>query len=250
MALDGSLGSSVYGTVTGSSRTALTTLEARLGHTFADKALLARALTHGSAATAVAGSYQRLEFLGDRVLALVISEMLIDAFPAAPEGELSRRLSDLVRKESCAAVAAELRLGEALRTGGSKAQARAIQTVNVMGDVCEAVIAAIYLDGGLEAARRFIEANWRERLMLGPKPFLNAKATFQEWAQGHGHPPPVYTIVERTGPDHSTTFEVEVTVPGMQPARGTGRTRREAEQDAARAVLHREGIWKAVAGHE
>ncbi len=229
---------------------ALEALERRLGYAFSDRKLLATAVTHASAIAngrAQGESYQRLEFLGDRVLALVVSEMLIAAYPEAPEGELSRRLTDLVRNETCADVARALDMGDALRTAGGKLQAQALLTTNVLGDVCEAVIAGIYLDGGIEPARRFVSENWRARMEVGPPLFRNAKAALQEWAQGKGYPAPTYAIVERSGPDHLTTFDVEVSVSGLAPARGAGRTRRDAEQAAAAAALLREGVWKAAA---
>jgi ribonuclease-3 len=227
----------------------LDALERRLGYAFRDQKKLATAVTHGSAIAsgrAHGESYQRFEFLGDRVLALIVSEMLVITYPEAPEGELSQRLADLVRKETCAEVASNLGMGGALRTSGGK-HAQALLTTNVLGDVCEAVIAAIYLDGGIEPARRFVSENWRARMEVGPPLSRNAKAALQEWAQGRGHPAPTYAIVERTGPDHSVTFDVEVTVAGLAPARGTGRTRRDAEQAAASAALLREGVWKATA---
>lgn len=222
---------------------ALTALERRIGHRFKNRELILTALTHASAASAERDNYQRLEFLGDRVLGLAIAEMLLEAFPDATEGELSPRLAELVRKETCAGVAITLGLGEALVIGGGKSQQRALQTRNVLGDVCEAVIAAIFLDGGFEAARKFIVANWRER-MLSVRPVSNAKTALQEWAQGKGLPPPTYSISGKTGPDHASVFAVRVHVDTFAVSHGEGRTRREAEQDAAQALLIREGVWK------
>ena len=226
---------------------ALAALERRLGHDFRNRGLLLTGLTHASAATATRETYQRLEFLGDRVLGLVITEMLIAAFPTASEGELSRRLADLVRKEACAEVAAALDFGSAMRLGGGKIKRSSLLTTNVLGDVCEAVIAAIYQDGGLEAARTFIAAHWRTKLIADAVPNQNAKAALQEWAQGRGIGVPVYAIKSKSGPDHEPHFEVEAKVGVLPPANGEGRTRREAEQAAAAALLAREGVWKAPA---
>jgi len=223
----------------------LAPLERRLGHRFKNREIILTALTHASAASTARDTYQRLEFLGDRVLALVVSEMLLKAYPKATEGEMSRRLAELVRKEACAEVATHLDLGSALRFGGGKAQRAALMTTNVLGDVCEAVIAAIYQDGGFDAARKFIAANWHVKLLSPAVPIQNAKAALQEWTQGKGFGVPQYTIHAKSGPDHEPHFEVEAKVGALASARGEGRTRREAEQAAATAVLLREGVWKA-----
>ena len=157
---------------------------------------------------------------------------------------MSRRLAELVRKETCATVSAALDLGAFVRVGGG-AQRNAVLTANVLGDVCEAVIAALYLDGGIDAARAFVVANWSDRLHASGGSRRDAKTTLQEWSLGRGLPAPVYAIVDRTGPDHATLFTVEVAVGALPSARGEGRSRREAEQDAAGAMLAREGVWKA-----
>lgn len=218
-------------------------LERRLGYRFTHRELLATALTHASAATPASGTYQRFEFLGDRVLGLVVTEMLLKAFPKAPEGELSLRLAELVRKEACAEVAVALDLGGGLRFGGGKAQRTALLTTNVLGDVCEAVIGAIFQDGGLDAARNFIAANWRNKLSAESLPSQNAKAALQEWAQSDGLGVPNYSITSKSGPDHEPRFDVEARIGTLPPARGEGRTRREAEQAAATALLLRERVW-------
>ena len=222
--------------MSGGGDAALGRLEERLGHRFADRTLLVTALTHRSAGDAL-GSYQRLEFLGDRVLGLVVSEVLYTTLPKAEEGELSRRLAELVRKETCAAVAAEIGLGDHVRTGGGKGARPSILTVNVLGDVTEAVIAAIYLDGGLEPARRFIAANWSGRVVAGEGAARDPKTALQEWAQARGFSEPSYRIVERTGPAHDSRFLVEVMVGDGIVGEGSGRTRRDAEKAAAGAVL-------------
>jgi ribonuclease-3 len=223
---------------------ALDALEARLGHRFADRRLLETALTHASAAGAGRASYQRLEFLGDRVLGLVVAEMLLEAFPAANEGELARRLTALVRNESCADVATVLDVGAVIRLGSGEAQAGGRMKAAILGDVCEALIGAIHLDAGMAAARTFVRTNWEPRMRAWRGSLRDAKTTLQEWAQGRGLGTPGYEIVGRHGPDHAPLFDVEVTIAELPPERGEGRTRREAEQMAATAVLRREGVWK------
>ncbi len=224
---------------------ALAGLERRISYAFADRELLVTALTHASAVTGSRETYQRLEFLGDRVLGLIVTELLVSSFPKATEGELSLRLADLVRKEACAEVAIALDMGSAIRFGGGKAQRSALATTNVLADVCEAVIGAIYLDGGIEAARTFVAGHWRERLVAATAPSRNAKAALQEWAQANGHGVPTYTIAAKSGPDHEPRFDVEARVGRLAPSRGEGRTRRDAEQAAATALLTRESVWPA-----
>jgi ribonuclease-3 len=225
---------------------AVEALEARLGHRFADRKLLDMALTHASAANASRASYQRLEFLGDRVLALAVSEMLIEAYPRANEGELAQRLTALVRNESCAEVAMALDVGDAIRLGIGEAQGGGRNKAAILGDVCEALIGAIHLDAGIDAARRFVRANWGARMNAWHGTMRDAKTTLQEWAQGKGIGTPAYTIVGRHGPDHAPRFDVEVSIGSLAPLQGEGRTRRDAEQLAAAAVLVREGVWKAI----
>ncbi|HZP21699.1 MAG TPA: ribonuclease III [Bauldia sp.] len=225
---------------------ALAALERRLGHRFQDLRLLATALTHASATSHAGATYQRLEFLGDRVLALVVAEMLIATFRGASEGELAQRLTALVRNEACADVARALDLGAALRLGTGEVLSGGRTKAAILGDVCEAVIGAIYQDGGLDAARRLIETHWHGRMLGEASVPRDAKTTLQEWAQGRGLPVPAYAIVARSGPDHAPRFEVEASVDGLAPARGEGRTRREAEQAAAAAALARLGLWKVA----
>ena len=228
----------------------LDALERRTDYRFKDRSLLMTALTHasavGDARVAVGETYQRLEFLGDRVLGLVVAGMLLEAFPEATEGELSSRLAELVRKETCADVAVALDMGAAVIFGGNRAQQRALLTVNVLGDVCEALIAAVFLDGGFEAAQRFVADNWRDRMLDAPVGGRNAKSSLQEWAPAQGHGTPTYEIAERSGPDHAPTFVISVNIGALPPGRGGGRNRREAEQAAATAVLLREGVWQTT----
>jgi ribonuclease-3 len=221
----------------------LAPLERRLGYHFKHRDLILTALTHSSP-SADRVNYQRQEFLGDRVLGLVIAEMLLAAYPAAPEGDLSRLLAELVRKEACAEVAKAVDLGSALRFANGRAPRASLLTTNVLGDACEALIAAIYEDGGLDAARAFIATHWRDRLTTAALPGRNPKAALQEWAQAQGFDVPSYVIAAKSGPDHEPRFDVEVRVASLAPARGEGKTRREAEQAAAAMLLSREGVWR------
>lgn len=223
---------------------ALAALEARIGHRFADPALLERALTHTSAVGNAAQSYQRMEFLGDRVLALTVAGMVYRTFPQADEGELARRLNALVKRETCAEIARDLRLGEVVRLGSGEAQSGGRAKSAILGDIAEALIAAIHLDAGFEVARDFVERHWSERMMTARGPLRDAKTMLQEWLQGRGHAAPTYRLVSRTGPDHDPLFTIAVDIVGLDGAEGTGRSKREAEQNAATAVLVREGLWK------
>jgi len=222
----------------------LVALERRIGHGFRDRELLTRALTHMSAAGgAYAKSYQRLEFLGDRVLGLAISDMLFAAFPKASEGDLSRRMSELVRKETCADVAAAWELGAHLKLGGGEAHSGMRRNRSVLADLCEAVIGAVFLDAGYPAARAVVERGFGARLTAPSKPPTNPKASLQEWTLGRRLGTPVYEQVEQIGPDHAPHFRIAVTVEGLAGAVGQGSSKRAAEQDAAQALLLREGIW-------
>jgi ribonuclease-3 len=220
-------------------------LEARIGHKFADPMLLATAFTHVSAlkpARSRGESYQRLEFLGDHVLGLIVSDMLYRAFPNADEGELSKRLADLVRKESCADVAKSLGLVDDIKLGQVGASASARLRKSVLGDICEALIGAIFLDGGYAAAAQFVERNWIERMRKPRRPLRDPKTVLQEWAQSKGMPTPVYREVERTGPHHDPQFRVAVDLPGLEPAEGVGGSKRAAEKVAASVMIEREGV--------
>ena len=219
--------------------------EERIGYRFRNPALLEQALTHISALTGArnrAGSYQRLEFLGDHVLGVVVSDMLFRAFPRADEGELSRRLADLVRKEACADVARTIDLGTAIRLGTSEHNAGGRSRTAILADVCEALIGAIFVDGGYEASSAVITRLWDERMRKPVRPLRDAKTVLQEWAQARGLPTPGYREIGRTGPDHDPEFRVVVELPDRAPAEGMGRSKRAAEQDAAAAMLMREGV--------
>jgi ribonuclease-3 len=222
-------------------------LEARLGYRFADPELLDRALTHSSAVSPgkrIANSYQRLEFLGDRVLGLVVADLLYRRLPKANEGELSRALNALVRKETCAAIARQLELGTELNLGDSEARTGGAEKEAILGDVTEALIGAIYCDGGLGRAYELIEGFFGEQLGVANSDRADAKTTLQEWAQGRGLEPPNYVETERTGPDHSPEFTIAVKIAGFEPLAATGPSKKLAEHKAAERFLVREKVWK------
>lgn len=222
-------------------------LKAALQYDFKDLELLRVALTHASAlapSDTVTGSYQRLEFLGDRVLGLVVASMLHSHFPKADEGELARRFNHMVKRETCAEIAQELGVGAAMRIGQAEAQTGGRQKSALLADICEAIIAAIYLDGGYDAADAFVRRLWEPRLLSWTGPLRDAKTTLQEWAQSKSLPTPRYEVTGREGPDHAPNFTVSVIVQGLKNGEGSGGSKRIAEQNAAEAVLRREGVWK------
>jgi ribonuclease-3 len=216
-------------------------LAARLEHPFDDIDLLKRAVTHRSAASASSrkGHYERLEFLGDRVLGLVIAELLFRRFPREAEGELARRHAALVRGEALSEVAEDIDLAAFLRLAKGEEEAGERENRALLANACEAVIAALYLDGGLPAAERFICAHWMALLKREPQPPRDSKTALQEWAQGQGFPLPNYRETARLGPPHDPVFTVAVEVQGEAPATGQGRSKRKAEQDAAGRLLAR-----------
>jgi ribonuclease-3 len=220
-------------------------LQEALGYRFSDPALLVRALTHASATGKArrAGTYQRLEFLGDRVLGLIVADMLDEHFPTAFEGELSRRLARLVSGATCAEVAVEMELAKYLRINSSVERSSGRATAGVLADACEAVLGAVYRDGGIEAVRPIVERYWRPRLESMAGPLRDAKTELQEWAHRKGYEVPIYREALRSGPDHDPRFEIEVSVAGIEPGRGEGRSKREAEHEAAAQILRREGVW-------
>ncbi|HEX2256999.1 MAG TPA: ribonuclease III [Afifellaceae bacterium] len=219
-------------------------LEERLGHAFADRKLLVAALTHASARSARrAETYERLEFLGDRVLGLVIADMLVERFGEAAEGELARRLARLVSGEACAEVGRAMCLDRHVHAAGATLKDGGRAATGILADACEAIIGAAYRDGGLEAARAIIERYWREALESMQGPLRDAKTELQEWAHRRNLETPRYHEVGRTGPDHAPEFVVEVVIAGAEGAQAKGRSKREAEQEAAEAVLRREGVW-------
>jgi ribonuclease-3 len=225
-------------------------LEARLGYRFADPDLLDRALTHSSAVSPgkrIERSYQRLEFLGDRVLGLVVADMLYRRLPKANEGELSRSLNSLVRKETCAAIARQLDLGSEINLGESEARTGGAKKDAILGDVAEAVIGAVYCDGGLGRAFEIIERLFGEQIDQAGNERADAKTALQEWAQGRGLEPPTYSEVERTGPDHAPEFTISVTIAGFGESVASGPSKKLAEHKAAEKFLLREKVWRESA---
>ncbi|AZO48251.1 MAG: ribonuclease III [Mesorhizobium sp.] len=217
----------------------------RTGHAFADRQRLQRALTHASARSSHAGvDYERFEFLGDRVLGLVVADMLLAAFPNAAEGELSLRLNALVNAEALSEIAEEIGLPDLIRAGSDVRGLDGRKRVNLRADALESLIAVLYLDGGLDAARAFIHRYWQPRSQAIGAARRDAKTELQEWAhQAAAGAAPAYRIDGREGPDHDPLFTVSVKVGQFAPAIGSGRSKREAEQAAAAALLLREGVW-------
>ncbi len=218
----------------------LSELEARLGHVFADPELANRALTHDSAQIAPRdSSYQRLEFLGDHVLGLAVSEMLYEAYPAASEGDLALRYNQLVRGETCAEVAEAWDVGPHVIMGIGEARGGGRKKAAILGDVCEALIAAVFLDAGYDAARALVRRHWDARMRAAPVPIRDAKTQLQEWAAARKLSTPVYSIVETIGPHHQLRFVVQVELAGYELERGEATSKRAAEQEAAKAFLER-----------
>jgi ribonuclease-3 len=217
----------------------LRAFQTRLGHSFRAPDLLTRAVTHASIGSATRPDNQRLEFLGDRVLGLVMAEALLSADLSAREGQLAPRFNALVRKETCAAVAREIGLGEVLKLGRSEMLTGGRRKEALLGDALESVIAAVYQDAGFDAARALILRLWGDRIAAVEPDARDAKTALQEWAQARGMPPPVYEEVERSGPDHAPQFTLRVRLDSGETAEATAGTKRIAEQAAARALLDR-----------
>ena len=215
----------------------LSAFEARIGHQFAKPELLIEAVTHASMSSATRSDNQRLEFLGDRVLGLVMAEALLAADTDAPEGTLAPRFNALVRKETCADVARDIGLGDVLRLGRSEMMSGGRRKLALLGDAVEAVIAAVYLDAGFEVARAMIVRLWGTRIGRVEADARDAKTALQEWAQARGLTPPSYTETARTGPDHAPEFTIEVKLETGEVADATARSKREAQQAAAKALL-------------
>ncbi|SFE40054.1 ribonuclease III [Roseivivax sediminis] len=218
---------------------ALADLEARLGHRFADPRLLNRALTHGSMSGPKREDNQRLEFLGDRVLGLVMAEALLERDPGAAEGQLAPRYNALVRKETCAEVARDHGIGEALKLGRSERLSGGRRKMALLGDAMEAVIAAVYTDAGFDAAKALILRLWGARIDRVEEDARDAKTALQEWAQGRGLPPPSYAETGRTGPDHQPVFTIEARLSTGESASAEAPSKRQAEQSAAATLLAR-----------
>ena len=219
-------------------------LEKRFGHTFADPSLLSRALTHSSlSASGGVRDLERLEFLGDRVLGLLTAEELWRSYPEFDEGDMAPRLNALVRKETCAKAALFFGVDQYIlmsewedESGGRKKNA-------ILGDVMEALLGALYVDGGLEAARRVYDQYWTPNIDALSKLHKDPKTALQEWSQHKKLGTPHYEVIEADGPAHDPAFTIEVRVKSKEPAQGAGRSKRQAQMAAARAFLMREKIW-------
>ena len=210
-----------------------------LGYTFTNPDLLELALTHSS----VHGGrrpfelvdYERLEFLGDRVLGLLVADLLMEAFPNEEEGSLAKRHAALVRRETLAQVALSVGVDTHMKLGIFDENLRTNQTV--LADVCEAIIGALYQDGGLNVARNFVTQNWNMMLRSAITPPKDSKTELQEWVQKKGHPLPIYREISRSGPDHNPEFVIEVTVQGQSSCCALGKSKREGQQNAAQLMM-------------
>jgi ribonuclease-3 len=220
-------------------------LERNIGYVFADRALLERSLTHASVGSGGGKTRDNevLEFIGDRVIGLLAAERLAEIYPEVAEGDLTVRLHGLLNRDACARVARRMELGPALRLAGGETKTGGREKDSILSDACEAVMAAVYQDGGLAAAREVFLSMWVEEFAqvdaVQPR---DSKTALQEWAQGQGRALPVYSVLARSGPDHAPLFTVSVTVEGLSPASADGRSRRDAEKAAAAALLQREGL--------
>ncbi|MEM7775979.1 MAG: ribonuclease III [Pseudomonadota bacterium] len=223
-----------------------TAFEKALGYKFKDRDLLQRALTHASArGDGYRVDNERLEFLGDRVLGLAVSEALWRADPLRREGDMARHFNRLVRRETCADVARTIKLGDDLILSESEAASGGRSKDTILADAMEAVLGAIFVEAGYDRVRKTILSLWEDGLdavdeTAPPDP----KSALQEWAQGRGHSLPRYAEVSREGPDHAPSFVAEVAIDGLEPARGAGASKRQAEQVAARTMLERLGVLK------
>ncbi len=214
------------------------TIEEIIGHTFRDKRLLTEALTHPSCAESkdgVAFNYQRLEFLGDAVLGVAVAELLFRMYPAENEGSLAKRQAALVCSDSIAEVGRKLGISQYMRVAASEQASR--DSNSNLEDVCEALIGAIYMDGGFDAAREFILTHWQQLAKGMSQPPKDAKTSLQEWAQGRGFKLPHYRVLETVGPAHAPEFTIEVSVEGKKNASAKASSKRQAEQLAARSLL-------------
>lgn len=223
-------------------------LETKLGYRFKNPDFLERALTHASVRGGKVARFdnERLEFIGDRVLGLAIAEALNGQYPDASEGELARRYNRLVRGEACAKVARNIGLGDHLILSESEADSGGRNKTTILADAAEALLGAVFIDGGFEKARAVVHKLWQDQSEPVPEVAVDAKSALQEWAQGQGLALPRYTVVARKGPDHAPRFTAEVLIAGRAPAQGEGASKRIAEQAAASALLTREGVGAHV----
>ena len=222
----------------------LAALEERLGYRFADPGLLDLALTHIGASAHRGATYQRLEFLGDRVLGVCVAAMLYASYPDAEEGELSRRLADLVRRETCAEVALAWGVEAHIRLAPGEKTIAALKRA-ILGDICESVIGAVFLDGGHAEAAALVARGFEARMRARLRPLRDPKTMLQEWAQARGLATPSYHELARRGPDHAPQFTVGVRVDSYADSEATGSSKRAAEQAAAAAFIAREGVAAA-----
>lgn len=211
----------------------------RIGHRFADPSLIIRAVTHASIVTAHRDDNQRLEFLGDRVLGLVMADALLAAYPDAAEGLLAPRYNALVRREACADVAREIDLGKVLKLGRSEMKSGGRRKEALLADAMEAVIAAVFLDAGFDTAQNLVLRLWGDRVHNVAEDARDAKTALQEWAQARGEPPPAYVETARSGPDHQPQFTIEVRLSSGPVEAATAGSKRQAEQAAAQALLEK-----------
>jgi ribonuclease-3 len=224
-------------------QTAVAALEQSLGHSFADRELLERALTHASAGDGArkVRHNERLEFLGDRVLNLMTAERLMELYPDEREGELTKRMHALISGEACARVASRIGLSEALRLSGGESRRGGRANATILGDACEALLAALYRDAGFDKTREVFARIWSEEFEAADAGAGdNPKSELQEWAAQRKLAQPAYEVTSRTGPAHAPIFEVELRVGDLEPARGRGGSRQQAEKTAAEAMLQRE----------
>lgn len=216
-------------------------LTSRIGYRFDDQALLREAMTHPSLDPAQRGDarfgYERLEFLGDRVLGLVFAQWLLDRYPNEHEGQIAKRFVAMVRKEALTKVAEKMGIGRFLLMSEAESEAGGRDKDAILADACEALIGAIYRDGGLDAASEFIKTQWNDMVDLHTRPPQDPKTALQEWAQSRGLPLPHYETTGRHGPDHAPSFTVTASVRGWPPASADGANKREAAKLAAQALL-------------
>jgi ribonuclease-3 len=217
----------------------LKALEGRIGYSFKRPELLVRAVTHSSMSSPTRDDNQRLEFLGDRVLGLVMAEAMLAQDRKATEGQLAPRFNALVRKEACADVAREIDLGAGLKLGRSEMLSGGRRKQALLGDAMEALIAAVYLDAGFETAKEMVVRLWGDRVSKVEADARDPKTSLQEWAQARGLKPPTYELLKRSGPDHAPIFEIAARLENGESAEASDNSKRKAEQAAAKALLSR-----------
>lgn len=224
------------------------TLQERLGYRFKDKDRLLKALTHSS--TGTGKNYERLEFLGDRVLGLVMAQLIFEEFPEEHEGDLAKRHAALVQGQTLARIAREIDLGEAMQLSDAERASGGADNDHILADGVEGVLGALYLDAGLEACQRVLKELFGDTLYVMVKPPQDPKTALQEWAQARALPLPNYELVGKEGPDHAPTFAVRVSVEGFPPWTCQGPSRRVTEKQAAGMLLAHLEEMEALDSHE